>query len=223
MIGYVVSDQYQNIQIYKYDLNTNQTFRHKQLMIENDYYVGKYINKMKSLLLSNSYLYTRNKQIRSTSILYQQQQQQQDLNTTSTRHNANHTLPAAYNPYETSNQFELMMMNNPPKSVIINGTLTGIYSIIIPIDRKSYYLLFSLFVLISYTIPQLAGLNPRAYRLLKSNTHIPKSYHKGMVDGNILSEIYTSLDIYQQSRLAKTIGTTKDHLIHLLSILDNTL
>lgn len=58
------------------------------------------------------------------------------------------------------------------RTALVGGTLEGGYSLIIPLDEQVYWRLYALHTQLTYVLPHVAGLNPRAYRSARNNMRL---------------------------------------------------
>ena len=66
--------------------------------------------------------------------------------------------------------------------------------------------------LMNNQLPNLAGLNPKAFRLYKTSSRVLMNPCKNVLDGDLLSK-FINLSIKQKNELARKIGTTTQQVI----------
>jgi cleavage and polyadenylation specificity factor subunit 1 len=92
---------------------------------------------------------------------------------------------------------------------------------LIPLDDAIFRRLFSLQTQLTLTLEHSAGLNPRAHRLVRVESQLPARLHlptppkRNIVDIDLVWR-YLSLDVTQQRRLARTIGTQPETIVENL-------
>jgi len=92
----------------------------------------------------------------------------------------------------------------------------GAISQIFPIPPEIYQRIFALSVQIVSHIPLPAALNARSHRLYSTTLNVPlgrANSKKGVVDGQILYDVFNSIDIFTQQRIAQMCGTTPDEIL----------
>ncbi|KAI9907434.1 hypothetical protein PsorP6_002934 [Peronosclerospora sorghi] len=112
----------------------------------------------------------------------------------------------------------------PPCYVNIFGTSEGGVGALIPVSERVFRRLFTLQNVMINTLPQNCALNPREFRMLKTNAHrrcgrpdawSKKKWKKSFLDALVLSR-FLALDYVAQKELARCIGTTPEVVIHNL-------
>jgi len=93
------------------------------------------------------------------------------------------------------------------KQLTMYATLDGSLGYILPISEKVYRRLLMVQNLMNNQVPNLAGLNPKAFRLFKTSSRVLVNPCKNVLDGDLLSK-FTNLSIKQKNELARKIGTT---------------
>ncbi|KFM60381.1 Cleavage and polyadenylation specificity factor subunit 1, partial [Stegodyphus mimosarum] len=108
------------------------------------------------------------------------------------------------------------------RHVTMFATLDGGLGYVIPIPEKTYRRLLMLQNVLVTHIPHTAGLNPKGFRMYKSQRKLLQNPHKNILDGDLLS-MYLNLSILEKTEVAKKIGTSSDQIIEdLLEIDQNT-
>lgn len=96
---------------------------------------------------------------------------------------------------------------NAAKQLTMYATLDGGLGYLLPISEKIYRRLLMVQNLMNNQSPNLAGLNPKAFRLYKTSSRELLNPCKNVLDGDLLFR-YTNLSIKQKNELARKIGTT---------------
>lgn len=99
----------------------------------------------------------------------------------------------------------------PERSVILCAALDGSISAIMPITERSYRRLYTVQVQLSATEVQIAGLNPRAYRLCTTEG-LTTNAARGILDGQLLNS-FVQLDVMTQTRLGQKSGVGSDNVL----------
>ncbi|TMW65320.1 hypothetical protein Poli38472_007962 [Pythium oligandrum] len=108
--------------------------------------------------------------------------------------------------------------------VTVLGTSEGSVSAVIPVGERVFRRLFTLQNVMINTLPQNCALNPREFRMMKSNgrrrTGRPdawskQKWKKGFLDAHVLFR-FLHLDYVAQKEIARCIGTTPEVIIHNL-------
>ncbi|PKC68294.1 hypothetical protein RhiirA1_457369 [Rhizophagus irregularis] len=98
------------------------------------------------------------------------------------------------------------------KLLCLCGTLDGSISIVTPIPERMYKRLQLLHSKMVTGIQHVAGLNPKAFRLLNSKQKLAINPAKGILDGDLLFQ-FQNLAIHRQKEMTKHIGTTVERII----------
>ncbi|KAL7691811.1 putative cleavage/polyadenylation specificity factor, A subunit [Plasmopara halstedii] len=108
--------------------------------------------------------------------------------------------------------------------VNILGTSEGGVSALVPVSERVFRRLFTLQNVMVNTLPQNCALNPREFRMLKTNAELrcgrsdgwsKKKWKKSFLDALVLFQ-FLQLDYVAQKELARCIGTTPEVVIHNL-------
>ncbi|GLD92415.1 hypothetical protein PINS_up000948 [Pythium insidiosum] len=108
--------------------------------------------------------------------------------------------------------------------VTLLGSSEGSVGAIMAVGERVFRRLFTLQNVMINTLPQNCALNPREFRMMKSNggrrTGRPdawckQKWKKGFLDGHVLFR-FLHLDYVAQKELARCIGTTPEVIIHNL-------
>ncbi|KAI8084961.1 CPSF A subunit region-domain-containing protein [Halteromyces radiatus] len=88
------------------------------------------------------------------------------------------------------------------------GSFSGSISVVSPIPEKTFKRLNTLYGQLVNSIQHVAGLNPRAYRLIKgSKQRMASNRTKAVLDGDLI-HAFAGLAVDRQKDLTKQIGTT---------------
>ena len=96
---------------------------------------------------------------------------------------------------------------NSTKQLTMYATLDGSLGYLLPVSEKIYRRLLMVQNLMNNQLPNLAGLNPKAFRLYKTSSRELLNPCKNVLDGDLLCR-FTNLSIKQKNELARKIGTT---------------
>uniref|UniRef100_A0A8C3UKF8 Cleavage and polyadenylation specificity factor subunit 1 n=1 Tax=Catharus ustulatus TaxID=91951 RepID=A0A8C3UKF8_CATUS len=99
------------------------------------------------------------------------------------------------------------------------ATLDGGLGLLLPMQEKTYRRLLMLQNALSSALPHLAGLNPRAFRLLQSERRLLQNAVRNVLDGELLGR-FLYLSAMERGELAKKIGTTPDIILDDLLEID---
>lgn len=98
------------------------------------------------------------------------------------------------------------------RQLTVYASLDGSLGFLLPITEKTYRRLQMLQNIMTTHLPHLAGLNPKAYRLLKTHKKsLMPPNSRVILDGDLLST-YTSLSLSQMYEIARKIGTTSSQV-----------
>ncbi|KAI8378871.1 CPSF A subunit region-domain-containing protein [Choanephora cucurbitarum] len=93
------------------------------------------------------------------------------------------------------------------------GTFNGSISVISPISEKTFKRLSTLYGQLVNNVQHVAGLNPRAYRLIKGpKQRMSSNRTKAILDGDLIFE-FAGLSIERQKEITKQIGTTVSRIM----------
>ncbi|XP_032830400.1 cleavage and polyadenylation specificity factor subunit 1 isoform X1 [Petromyzon marinus] len=98
------------------------------------------------------------------------------------------------------------------KQVTWFASLDGGMGLLLPMAEKTYRRLLMLQNALVTLVPHLAGLNPKAFRMLHSDRRTLQNTVRNVLDGELLFK-YLHLSTMERSELAKKIGTTPDTII----------
>ena len=98
------------------------------------------------------------------------------------------------------------------RQLTVYASLDGSLGFLLPITEKTYRRLQMLQNIMTSHLPHLAGLNPKAYRLLKTHKKsLMPPNSRVVLDGDLLFT-YTSLSLSQMYEIARKIGTTSSQV-----------
>ncbi|KAF8631110.1 hypothetical protein AX17_005155 [Amanita inopinata Kibby_2008] len=108
--------------------------------------------------------------------------------------------------YRTSVLVARRIKDDPaiPQSRLITGSTDGSVAALVPIDETAFKRLQLLQGQLARNIQHVAGLNPRAYRIVR-NDRVSKPLSKGILDGSLLRH-FEALPITRQEEITKEIG-----------------
>ncbi|XP_062460941.1 cleavage and polyadenylation specificity factor subunit 1-like, partial [Pezoporus occidentalis] len=99
------------------------------------------------------------------------------------------------------------------------ATLDGALGLLLPMQEKPYRRLLMLQNALSTALPHLAGLNPRAYRLLQAGRRALQNAVRNVLDGELLAR-FLQLSAMERGEVAKKIGTTPEMILDDLLEID---
>lgn len=97
------------------------------------------------------------------------------------------------------------------KSFILCASQDGSLGALLPVSERSYRRLYTVQAQLASTELQIAGLNPRAYRL-SSAEGLTSNPVRGILDGQLLSS-FTQLSTVTQAQLAQKSGVGVKHVV----------
>ncbi|KAI8145123.1 CPSF A subunit region-domain-containing protein [Fennellomyces sp. T-0311] len=101
------------------------------------------------------------------------------------------------------------------------GTFGGSISVVSPIPEKTFKRLNTLYGQLVNGLQHVAGLNPRAYRLIKGpKQRMSSNRTKAVLDGDLIFE-FAGLSVTQQREMTKQIGTTVARIMEDLVDIDS--
>jgi len=92
-----------------------------------------------------------------------------------------------------------------------DGSLTGL----VPVDEATFKRLHLLQGQLTRNVQHTAGLNPRAFRIVR-NDYVSKPLSYGILDGRLLTS-FEDLPLTRQSETTRQIGTERTTVLHDLS------
>ncbi|KIL64860.1 hypothetical protein M378DRAFT_77599 [Amanita muscaria Koide BX008] len=98
-----------------------------------------------------------------------------------------------------------------PQARLITGSPDGSISDLVPVDETAFKRLQLLQGQLTRNIQHVAGLNPRAFRIVRNDT-VSKPLSKGVLDGNLLRH-FEALPITRQHEITKEIGIDRHAVI----------
>ncbi|KAI9489620.1 CPSF A subunit region-domain-containing protein [Zychaea mexicana] len=103
------------------------------------------------------------------------------------------------------------------------GTFGGSISVVSPIPEKTFKRLNTLYGQLVNGLQHVAGLNPRAFRLIKGHKQRMSSNRtKAVLDGDLIFE-FAGLSVNQQREMTKQIGTTVARIMEDLVDIDSSI
>ncbi|KAL4078098.1 CPSF A subunit region-domain-containing protein [Scleroderma yunnanense] len=99
-----------------------------------------------------------------------------------------------------------------PQARLIHGFTDGSLSALTPVDEAAFKRLHLLQGQISRNIQHVAGLNPKAYRIVRNDT-VSKLMSRGVLDGQLL-QAFEGLGISRQNETTRQIGTERTTVLH---------
>jgi len=98
------------------------------------------------------------------------------------------------------------------KHITMFATLDGSLGYLLPISEKTYRRLLMLQNVLTTNIQHIAGLNPKAFRMVKLHRLELSNPSKNILDGDLLFK-YLNLALNEKMELAKKIGTSTKQVI----------
>ncbi|KAI8969822.1 CPSF A subunit region-domain-containing protein [Pilobolus umbonatus] len=103
------------------------------------------------------------------------------------------------------------------------GTFSGSISVISPISEKTFKRLNTLYGQLVNNVQHIAGLNPRAYRLIKGpKQRMASNRTKAVLDGDLIFE-FAGLSLDEQNETTKQIGTTVSRIMEDLVDIESSI
>ncbi|KAI8973376.1 CPSF A subunit region-domain-containing protein [Mycotypha africana] len=105
----------------------------------------------------------------------------------------------------------------------ICGSLSGSLSVITPITEKTFKRLSTMYGQLVNNVQHVAGLNPRAYRLIKGpKQRMSSNRTKAVLDGDLIFT-FAGLSMDNQKELTKQIGTTVPRIMEDLVDIESSI
>ncbi|KAJ7381472.1 Cleavage and polyadenylation specificity factor subunit 1 [Desmophyllum pertusum] len=92
------------------------------------------------------------------------------------------------------------------------GTLDGGLGLLLPMTEKTYRRLHMLQTKLVECIPHIAGLNPKAFRLISGKKRALNNPHRNILDGELLNK-FSQLGTMERLEVTKKIGTTPAQIL----------
>lgn len=92
------------------------------------------------------------------------------------------------------------------------GTLDGGIGLLLPMTEKTYRRLHMLQTKLVECIPHVAGLNPKAFRLVSGNRRSLSNAHRNILDAELLCK-FIHLGTMERFEVTKKIGTTPAQIL----------
>ena len=107
------------------------------------------------------------------------------------------------------------------KHLTMFATLNGSVGYLLPITEKTYRRLLMLQNLLTTNIQHCAGLNPKAYRMIKTHKLELANASKNILDGDLLFRFF-NLSLNEKMELSRKIGTsTKQVSVQTINVMNN--
>jgi len=98
------------------------------------------------------------------------------------------------------------------ESIVIYGTLNGSIVMFAPVPDVVFKRLSLLQGQLVRNVQHIAGLNPRAYRMVR-NDAVAKAMTRGILDGELL-DVFPSLEQRLQAEMTAQIGTDRKTVLN---------
>ncbi|XP_054164327.1 cleavage and polyadenylation specificity factor subunit 1-like [Oppia nitens] len=105
------------------------------------------------------------------------------------------------------------------RQITMFATLDGSLGYLLPISEKTYRRLLMLQNVLTISLQHTAGLNPKAFRMIKISRPELTNPCKNILDGDLLTK-FATLSMNEKSDLAKKIGTTPSQVMDDLQEID---
>jgi len=102
-----------------------------------------------------------------------------------------------------------------PQAKLICGHPDGSLTALVPVDQATFKRLHLLQGQITRNVQHVAGLNPRAFRLVR-NDYVSKPLSHGILDGRLLTS-FEDLPLTRQNEITRQIGTERTTVLHDLN------
>ncbi|KAI0259707.1 CPSF A subunit region-domain-containing protein [Gloeopeniophorella convolvens] len=99
-----------------------------------------------------------------------------------------------------------------PQAKLICGHPDGSLTALVPVDEASFKRLHLLQGQLTRNVQHTAGLNPRAFRIVR-NDYVSKPLSRGILDGRLLLS-FEDLPLTRQSEITRQIGTERATVLH---------
>ncbi|KAH7925063.1 hypothetical protein BV22DRAFT_1119797 [Leucogyrophana mollusca] len=99
-----------------------------------------------------------------------------------------------------------------PQAKLVSGFVDGSLSSLTPVDEAAFKRFQLLQGQLTRNIQHIAGLNPKAYRIVR-NDAVSKPLSKGVLDGQLLGS-FESLGMVRQNEMTRQIGTERTTILH---------
>ncbi|KAF8268563.1 CPSF A subunit region-domain-containing protein [Lactarius quietus] len=99
-----------------------------------------------------------------------------------------------------------------PQAKLICGHPDGSLTALVPVDEATFKRLHLLQGQLTRNVQHIAGLNPRAFRLVR-NDYVSKPLSYGILDGRLLAS-FEDLPLTRQSEITRPIGTERAAVLH---------
>jgi cleavage and polyadenylation specificity factor subunit 1 len=102
-----------------------------------------------------------------------------------------------------------------PQAKLICGHPDGSLTALVPVDDTTFKRLHLLQGQLTRNVQHVAGLNPRAFRIVR-NDYVSKPLSYGILDGRLLTS-FEDLPLIRQSEITRQIGTERTTVLHDLN------
>nr|XP_054773203.1 cleavage and polyadenylation specificity factor subunit 1-like [Lytechinus pictus] len=106
------------------------------------------------------------------------------------------------------------------RQVVFFASLDGSLGLLLPMVEKTYRRLLMLQNVLTNSLPHVGGLNPKAYRHVRSHLRSLNNPHRNILDGDLLLK-FCHLSVVEKNEFAKKIGTNVDQIISDLMLVEN--
>ncbi|KAJ1652748.1 mRNA cleavage and polyadenylation factor subunit [Dispira simplex] len=107
------------------------------------------------------------------------------------------------------------------KQLCVGVTDNGMLFAVSSVPEIAFKRLQRLYLQLVNTVPHVAGLNPRAYRLLPANQRLDRNPAKGVLDATLIRNYLDQLPLARRRELIHQIGTTLERVIMDLGTLSS--
>ncbi|KAJ1959519.1 mRNA cleavage and polyadenylation factor subunit [Dispira parvispora] len=98
------------------------------------------------------------------------------------------------------------------KQLCVGVTDNGMLFAVSSVPEIAFKRLQRLYLQLVNTVPHVAGLNPRAYRLLPANQRLDQNPAKGVLDTTLIQIYLNQLPLGRRRELIHQIGTTLERV-----------
>ncbi|XP_055372472.1 cleavage and polyadenylation specificity factor subunit 1 [Condylostylus longicornis] len=120
-------------------------------------------------------------------------------------------MQCSQNPADVRQIYGRPQFNFQNRHIVIFGTLDGALGYCLPLPEKTYRRLFMLQNVLFTHNEHIAGLNPKAFRTIRSSRKLQANPARCIVDGELIYA-YLQLPFVEKIEVAKKIGTKVEEL-----------
>jgi len=96
-----------------------------------------------------------------------------------------------------------------------------------PLDEEDFRRLYALQLVLNHALPHTAALNPRQHRRAQrpsagADVGVGLVPRRNVLDGQLLWRFASELDVRDQHRLARAVGTSSDKVLESLRAIDES-